>query len=77
MVTHQTHTLLTHIVAYIVAKMMYDPYDPITIDPITNPFWDNQGDISKLSAFSGSSEILLMPNIRMRVGATFPKGEEW
>ena len=29
----------------------------------------NQGDISKLSAFSGSSEILLMPNIRMRVGA--------
>jgi len=52
------------------------PIDPITIDPLTNPFWDNQGDISKLSAFSGSSEILLMPNIRMRVGATFPRRGE-
>jgi len=30
-------------------------------------------DISKLSAFSGSSEILLMPNIRMRVGPEVQK----
>lgn len=30
-------------------------------------------DISKLSAFSGSSEVLLMPNIRMRVGPEVQK----
>lgn len=32
-------------------------------------FESKSRDISKLSAFSGSSEVLLMPNIRMHVGA--------